>query len=283
MQRKIIISIIVIVVFVALVYIYAYFLGTAGLKVKEYKIKKKSFVEEYNGLKIAHITDLHYGNHIAKEKIVKLVNEVNSLKPDLIFLTGDLVDNIITTAEHKELVNVLKNLQARIGKYAVKGNHDTYYEKYDELIIEIEFKSIDDTYDEIYLDENNFIFLSGLSDSIFNSKSTKDRFSDINLKLDDQDHMKNCILKLLLIHEPDYIEQIDYNRFDVIFSGHSHNGQVRLPIIGSLYEPIGAKKYYKEHYELEKTDLYISSGIGLSWLPIRLFNKPSFNFYRITK
>ena len=90
-------------------------------------------------------------------------------------------------------------------------------------------------------------------------------------------------IALRIIHEPDYIEQIEYSKFDVIFSGHSHNGQVRLPIIGSMYEPVGAKKYYDEHYDLNGTDLYISSGVGLSWLPIRLFNRPSFNFYRITK
>ena len=283
MHRKIIICFVTIVLLTALLYLYAYLFGTAGLKVKEYKIKKKSFLEEYNGFKVAHITDVHYGNHISKEKIVRLVNEINALKPDLIFITGDLVDNIITEKEHRELVEEFKKLQANINIYAVKGNHDTYYKKYDDLISEMGFIKIDDSYEKIYLDNEHFIFLAGLSDSIFNSKSTKDRFSDIETELNDEESMRGCILKFLLIHEPDYIEQINYNKFDSIFSGHSHNGQVRLPIIGALYEPIGAKKYFKEYYKLENTDLYISSGVGLSWLPIRLFNKPSFNFYRITK
>ena len=283
MHNKIFIGIIIIIVLLALLYLYAYFFGTMGLKVKEYRIRKKTFLEEYNGFKIAHITDLHYGNHISKEKVKKMVSEVNSLKPDLIFLTGDLVDNTITEVQHKELVDILKELNATINIYAITGNHDTYYEKYNDLISEMGFINIDDSFEKIYLNENNFIFLAGLSDSILNTKSTKDRFSDIDVELSNEENMKNCILKILLIHEPDYIDQIEYNKFDTIFSGHSHNGQVRLPIIGSLYEPIGAKKYYKEYYKLNDTDLYISSGVGLSWLPIRLFNKPSFNFYRITK
>ena len=283
MRKIIVLTFISIVLLFAITYTYAYFIGTSGLKTKEYRIKKKTFIEEYNGFKIAHISDLHYGNHMPDEKVEKLVNEVNSLNPDLIFITGDLVDDKISKKQHKKLVSILKKLKAKINIYTVNGNHDTYYKKYDTLISDMGFANIKDSYDKIYLDEKNFIFLAGLSDSIFNPKSTKDRFIDINNEINNDDEMKNCILKLLLIHEPDYIEQIEYSKFDVIFSGHSHNGQVRLPIIGSLYEPIGAKKYFDEYYELDGTKLYISSGVGLSWLPIRLFNKPSFNFYRITK
>lgn len=283
MIKKIILLFIILIISVVLVYTYAYFIGTSGLKRKEYRIKKKTFIKEYNGLKIAHISDLHYGNHMPNEKVKKLVEDVNSLNPDFIFITGDLVDDKITKQEHKKLVSILKNLKANINIYTVNGNHDTYYKKYDDLIEEMGFVNMKDSYEKIYLDENNFIFLAGLSDSIFNAKSTKDRFIDIDSELSNSENMKNCILKILLIHEPDYIESIAYNKFDVIFSGHSHNGQVRLPIIGSMYEPIGAKKYYDEHYNLGNTDLYISSGVGLSWLPIRLFNRPSYNLYRITK
>ncbi len=283
MIKKIILFFIIIIISIVLLYAYAYFIGTSGLKRKEYRIKKKIFIKEYNGFKIAHISDLHYGNHMPNEKVKKLVEDVNSLNPDLIFITGDLVDDKITKQEHKELVDILKNLKASINIYTVNGNHDTYYNKYDDLISEMGFVNMKDSYEKIYLDENNFIFLAGLSDSIFNPKSTKDRFIDIDSELSNSENMKNCILKILLIHEPDYIESIAFNKFDLIFSGHSHNGQVRLPIIGSMYEPIGAKKYYDEHYNLGDTDLYISSGVGLSWLPIRLFNRPSYNLYRITK
>ncbi len=85
------------------------------------------------------------------------------------------------------------------------------------------------------------------------------------------------------MHEPDFINEIDYNTFNLILAGHSHNGQIRLPFIGAIILPPGAKKYYKEYYKLNNTDLFISSGLGTSNLDIRLFNKPSFNFYRITK
>lgn len=88
---------------------------------------------------------------------------------------------------------------------------------------------------------------------------------------------------IVLVHEPDYTDNIlQYNNnINLILSGHSHNGQVRIPIIGTIYTPNGAKKYYDEHYNIGNTNLYISGGIGNSKLDVRLFNHPSINLYRI--
>ena len=66
-------------------------------------------------------------------------------------------------------------------------------------------------------------------------------------------------------------------------AGHSHNGQIRLPIIGALYTPEGAREYYDEHYVIDGIDLYISSGIGVSLVNYRFWNRPSINFYRLSK
>ena len=87
-----------------------------------------------------------------------------------------------------------------------------------------------------------------------------------------------------MVHEPDITFDIvnDYS-VNLILAGHSHNGQVRLPIIGAIYTPPGAKKYYDEYYSVSGTDLYISSGIGVSSINYRLFNRPSINFYRVNK
>ena len=88
--------------------------------------------------------------------------------------------------------------------------------------------------------------------------------------------------KILLLHEPDTIDNLS-ERFDLILAGHSHNGQVRLPLIGAVILPDGAKRYYEEHYTINNTELFISSGLGTSSLPLRFMNHPSINFYRINK
>jgi predicted MPP superfamily phosphohydrolase len=92
---------------------------------------------------------------------------------------------------------------------------------------------------------------------------------------------KNISYSILIMHEPDYINEIEYENFDLILAGHSHNGQVRLPFIGAIVLPPHAEEYYDEYYKINNTDLYISSGIGTSNLKFRLFNRPSFNLYRI--
>ena len=90
--------------------------------------------------------------------------------------------------------------------------------------------------------------------------------------------------KIILVHEPDITNQIvkDYS-VNLILAGHSHNGQIRLSIIGPIYTPEYAKIYYDNYYDINGTSLYISSGIGVSTINYRLFNHPSINFYRINK
>ena len=82
------------------------------------------------------------------------------------------------------------------------------------------------------------------------------------------------------MHEPDNIKYT--SDFDLVLAGHSHNGQVKLPYIGAIFTPNGSKKYYDEYYKVNKSDLYISGGLGSSILNLRFFNKPSINLYRIT-
>ena len=92
------------------------------------------------------------------------------------------------------------------------------------------------------------------------------------------------LYQIVLTHEPDISDKIvDNYDIDLILAGHSHNGQIRLPIIGAIYKPPGAKKYYDEHYKIDNTNLYISSGIGVSTINYRFLNKPSINFYLINK
>ncbi len=88
--------------------------------------------------------------------------------------------------------------------------------------------------------------------------------------------------KIIIVHEPDIADEIvkNYN-VNLILAGHSHNGQVRLPLIGPLYTPKYAKKYYDNYYKIGDTDLYISSGIGVSIANYRRWNRPSINCYRL--
>ena len=254
---------------------YSRFIGTKGLKVKEYKIVNENFTDNFYGLKIVHITDLHYGNTTNKSDLKKIVDKVNLIKPDIIVFTGDLLDEKLNNEELEEFKSILNNMKSNIKKYAVNGNHD---ENFSEILKETGFTDLNNNYDSLYNSNNSVILFSGIN----TNDDINDAIKNINNFLSDEQNTNNIIYKIMLMHEPDKILDFDYNNYDLILAGHSHNGQITIPFIGSLYKPNGSKKYYKDYYELEGTKLYISGGIGTSTLKFRLFNKPSINLYRLT-
>ncbi len=275
-KSKKIIKILFFIIFILIIILlYSRFIGTKGLKVKEYKIVNENFTDNFYGLKIVHITDLHYGNTTNNSDLKKIVDKVNLIKPDIIVFTGDLLDKKLNNEELGEFKSTLNNMKSNIKKYAVNGNHD---ENFSEILKETGFTDLNNNYDSLYNSNNSVILFSGIN----TNDDINDAIKNINNFLSDEQNTNNIIYKIMLMHEPDKILDFDYNNYDLILAGHSHNGQITIPFIGSLYKPNGSKKYYKDYYELEGTKLYISGGIGTSTLKLRLFNKPSINLYRLT-
>jgi hypothetical protein len=276
---KIIIFIITIII---LTILYSRFISTKGLNTKEYKIINNKITDEYHGLKIVHITDIHYGMTTFEKELENLVNEVNNLKPDVVVFTGDLFDSE-ETYDKEILINYLSKIEAKIGKYAVSGNHDNPINDYYEVINSSGFINLDDNYELIYNNSNEPIIVSGISTNYLDSSNIDiktEKFDNYINNLNDDDIKP--IYSILLMHEPDFVDNIKLDNYDLVLSGHSHLGQVRLPIIGKLYTPYGSIKYYDEYYKINNTDLYISGGIGTSLMKFRFFDKPSINLYRIT-
>ena len=259
-----------VILIIATLFILLRYIGNMGIKVKEYKIISNN-IGNFYGLKIVHVTDLHYGMTNEK-KLKKLVKEINLTKPDIVLFTGDLVDK--NTEYNKEIDNILienlKNINAYYGKYYVNGDEDLLYKTFDTIMSNSNFISLDDTYEVIYNEKNETIFLSGISPD----KSLTNEIKE-NINLNTYNY------KILLTHYPDSVTSVLKYNFDLIASGHSLNGQVRLPFIGSVYTKENSRKYYNSYYKIDNTNLYISSGIGNSTINIRLNNPPSFNLYRI--
>lgn len=274
--------IIIFILVITSIILYSRFIATKGLDTKEYKITNSIITDNFHGFKIAHLSDIHYGRTTDKIDLERIVKEVNLLKPDLVLITGDLIDkdSVLNEGDDNDIIECLSNINASVGKYAISGNHDLYFDNWESIVTNSGFKNLNDSYELIYNDGYSPILLSGLSSNLESQSSIQERFGTIEEYLS-TDELNN-IYKILLIHEPDFIDNINYSKFNLVLSGHSHNGQIRLPFIESVILPNGAKKYSDEYYRLGETDLYISSGIGTSRISFRLFNKPSINFYRLT-
>lgn len=281
-KHPIIKFLIIFVLITTAILLYSRFIATKGLVTKEYKITSSNIQDNFHGFKIVHISDIHYGRTTDKKDLEKIVNEINLLKPDIVVLTGDLIDKDTKLNEtlKSEIIESLNLISVTVGKYAISGNHDNNFSEWESIINDSGFKNIGDNYELIYSDGYTPILLAGLSSNLNNQTDITERYNKI-LTYATEENIRD-LYKILLIHEPDYINNIDYSNFNLILAGHSHNGQVRLPFIGGIVLPNGAKKYYKEYYKLNNTDLYISSGIGTSQISFRLFNRPSINFYRLT-
>ena len=278
-MKKLIKFLIILIIIIVLVIIYARYIGTKGLKVHEYKVESSTISEAYHGLKIVHLSDIHYGSTVLEKELSNIVDKVNLLKPDIVVLTGDLIDNRLSY-DKDIIVKYLSKINVNIGKYAINGNHDVL-EDYKNILNESNFIYLDNTYELIYNDIKPII-ISGISSSLGED--------DISYKVKSyEEYMNNLpeedkpLYSILLIHEPDYIDKINVDNYDLILAGHSHGGQVKIPIITKWFLPDGSKKYYEKYYKVNNTDLYINSGIGTSKYKFRLFDKPSINFYRITQ
>lgn len=282
-MKKIIYGILFLFLFIILVLLYARFIATSGLTTNEIVINEKNIPTSYDGLKIVHFSDLHYTRVITKKNINKIIEEINLINPDIVFFTGDLVDSDKTLNDDdiKFLTESLSNIKTSYGKYAILGNHDIA-NNYDDIVNiynNSDFILLENSYDIIYSPNNEKIFIGGVN-------SVSHALNDISKTMsyfDNNDN--NNTYTIILLHEPDYADDIinNYQNINLILAGHSHGGQVRLPIIGALYTPKNGHKYVKGYYELNDTSLYVTSGIGVSRYNFRLFNKPEINFYRLNK
>jgi len=270
----------IIFLIILFIIVYARYIGTMGFDTKEYTIESSDVPSGFDGIKIVHFSDLHYNRAITLEKVKSIVSEINLIKPDIVVFTGDLIDKdvTLTSDDYSKLSNVLGKINSKYGNYAILGNHD--YQNQENVIKVFEnsgFKYLDNEYDIIYNNLNEEIFIGGINTVSYN-------LDDIEKTLSYLSENNSVDYKIVLVHEPDISDEIvkDYS-VNLILAGHSHNGQVRLPIIGAIYTPPYSKKYYDNYYNLDGTSLYISSGIGVSTVNYRLWNRPSINFYRLNK
>lgn len=251
-----------IIVFILISFVSLRYIGNYGIVVRERAIYSNKINDDLNGLKIVEFNSLLYSEELEKKQIERLIEKINYTNPDIIIFTGNLIKQKGLTNEEKEyLIKELSSLNASIGKYAIKGDLDNKY--YEEVINNSGFKTIElDTYETINI-KKSYI-------NMYNMNT-----SNPNNLIDDE------IFNIILTYKPDNIDNIlSVYSPELIFSGYTLNGQVRLPIIGGIFRN---SKYMDSYYKKNNTEILISGGIGNRTANIRLFNNPSINFIRIRK
>lgn len=278
--KKIIKIALFIIIITTAFFFYTTYISTVMISTREYRIINKKIPDSFNGTKIVQFSDLHYGTTMIEENLSDIKKKINILKPDIIVFTGDLInhDYKMKTKDTEILTQKLKELNASLGKYAILGDEDN--EEIISIYNQANFIVLRNENDLIYKSDNNPIILIGLSSLINNEQDIEKGYSYFNGETYNSD-----IYTITLVHEPDSADDIiNSYKTDLLLSGHSHNGNIRVPFIN--YTPIrknGAKKYYQDYYNIDGTKLYISSGLGTNNASgIRLFCRPSINLYRLS-
>ncbi|MFZ3579676.1 metallophosphoesterase [Virgibacillus sp. DJP39] len=254
-------------------YYYAREIEPTLLDIQQETLTSVKLSPEFNNFKIVQFSDTHIGFHYSLQQLEKLVQTINNQNPDIIVFTGDLVDAPNNYNWNTTLIRILGSLEAEYGKYWIYGNHD--HGGYGTNIMrnvmdQSGFNLLQNQHTTIVKGEESFV-LAGIDDVMLGNPNLGKTLQQADPSL----------FTILLAHEPDFaLQTINYD-VDVQLSGHSHGGQIRLPIIGHLYTPMYAQKYVKGKYQLNHLTLYVTKGIGTTRLPYRFLCKPDIYVYTL--
>ena len=248
--------------------------GNTALELNTYTVSSGRLPEAFDGYRIAHISDLH-NTEMGKDND-KLLNMLREAKPDIIAITGDLIDSRNTDIDIA--LQITKAAMEIAPCYYVTGNHEARVSEFDKLkegMIELGVAVLEDG--RINLEQSGeTISLLGVNDPSF---QTDYLFGDsetvVQSKLHEITNQEDTYT-ILLSHRPELFEVYTESKVDLVLSGHAHGGQFRLPFAGGLVVPNQGlfPKYDAGLYTEENTNMVVSKGIGNSILPFRFNNRP---------
>ncbi|WP_281864705.1 metallophosphoesterase [Planomicrobium okeanokoites] len=240
------------------------------IQTTEYTISSEKLPEAFDGKKIVQVSDLHNAMFGNKQK--SLIEKVEKAEPDAIFITGDLIDS-----ERYDLDTALILVDALVEMsdvYFVTGNHEVAVNKLEDIKAALVERGV------IYLEneavewevDGEILQIAGIHDPLMDmyyrdEEYTRDAIATASLTDD---------FTLLLAHRPEQIAVYADNEIDVVFSGHAHGGQVRIPGLGGLFAPGQGwfPRMTEGIFENRETQLVLSRGLGNSGFPLRILNLP---------
>ena len=247
------------------------------IEISEYEYLNAKVPEGFHGYTIVQISDLHN-----KDFHGRLLNKVKAIKPDLIVITGDLIDRRNTNIEIA--ITTVQQLAEIAPTYYVSGNHEHLSGQYNMLkeeLVQLKASILDNDYRSITRGEKT-ISLLGLADPAVNQREDNYLWDDnsyyaktqLQALLEGQD--PDSELLILLSHRPELFHIYKELELDLVFAGHAHGGQIRLPFTGGLVAPNQGlfPKYTAGIYHEDGTFMVVSRGLGNSIIPQRVFNRP---------
>lgn len=229
---------------------------------------------DFNGFTIVQISDLHNKSFGKDQKY--LLNKIKYANPDIIVITGDLIDR-----RKYNLDTAMVFIEGAVDiapVYYVSGNHEAWsgdYENIKRQLLDQGVNVLDDEKIDLTIDESE-IEIIGLSDPDFLTSSYMEGTDRSNLENKLKALSDDSIFQILLCHRPELFDIYVEEKVDLIFTGHAHGGQFRIPYLGGLVAPDQGlfPEYTSGIHKRDESSMLVNRGLGNSIIPIRIFNRP---------
>ena len=244
------------------------------LKIKKIKYKNIKIKNDLNGFRILQISDYHNKRFLTKNYFI---NKIKNTKPNIIVITGDIINS---RNPNYDIVDIVLNEIVKLAPiYYITGNHEKRLDDFYKFITkmkEIGVVVLEDERETIEIKKSK-INIIGVNDISYFGKDYLINKVE-NLKKDDE-------LNILLSHRPELFKEYASINIELVLSGHTHGGQIKIPFIGALYVPSQGffPKYVDGIYKEKDTTMVISKGIGSSLIPLRLFSNPELILLELEK
>lgn len=258
-------------------YFYAREVEPRMLDITRHKIKNVDLPVGFDGIKIIQFSDTHIGFQYTMEQLEKLITKINKIQPDIIFFTGDLLDDPRHFTEKNRIITMLSKLNSPLGKFAVYGNHDHggYGSGlYKQIMEQSGFNLLLNTSATVKLLDGSTLRIAGIDDAMLGKPDLAAAMANI----------PQNSFTILLSHAPDKADEAIRYPIQLQLSGHSHGGQIQIPFYGPWVTPPFAEKYVEGFYNLgdEKTlTLYVNRGLGTTRLPFRFLSQPEIALFTL--
>lgn len=253
---------------IALFVFYGTFIEPGRLVIQQQRIQINNWPTKLNGLKIAVLSDIHVGGWFVDDrKLRSIVEQTNALQPDIILIAGDYMSGEGWKSHRilpEEFAPKLKEFRAPLGVYSVLGNHDWWWNG-NRVRKGLEANGIKVLEDEVFKIDGRGapLWIVGLADLWTRPQHVSETLSKV----------PQGETIIALTHNPDLFPNLPAT-VQLLVAGHTHGGQVRFPIIGTLIQPSNfGQRYVRGHVVENDHHLFVTSGIGTSILPVR-FNVP---------
>jgi predicted MPP superfamily phosphohydrolase len=242
---------------------YGFYVELRSLATPEIEVRLEGLPAAFDGIRIVIVSDIHAGPHFGPDDMTRVVEAANAPRPDLVVLLGDFVAR--QPADVEIVVAGASKLRAPLGLYAVLGNHD-YWLDPQRISEPLERAGIQLLRNRGTPIERNGarLWLAGLEDL----RQGRPELSAAMTGAWEGD------FTVVLAHNPMLIRQVEQRGLPLLLAGHTHGGQVQLPLIGALILPIPDHTLSEGLLKRGRSQIYVSRGVGVGTPPVRLGARP---------